>query len=154
MLEGPDEAFIYTDEEYSTFVDDETFDARPDHVKEINYFKEPRNGRIISTSTLVSFAMCASPSPHDRNRHRHRWPPTPTHCRRACRLHLGTLLPVSPLLRRRRRAAARSPRPRLEKREKLEKPSPSPRRADFLTTTTRSCRPSCRGGTIVRRALS
>eukprot|EP00965_Chrysotila_dentata_P156266 5162578-Pleurochrysis_carterae.AAC.1 len=33
--------------------------ARPDHLKEINYFKEPRNGRIISTDTLLKFAMCA-----------------------------------------------------------------------------------------------
>ena len=56
-LEGPAEEYIYTDDEYSAFVDDETFAARPDHIKEINYFKEPRNGRIISTSTLVSFCI-------------------------------------------------------------------------------------------------
>jgi len=57
VLEGPDETFIYTDEEYSAFVDDATYEARPNHVKEINYFKEPRNGRVISTATLVSFAI-------------------------------------------------------------------------------------------------
>ncbi|KAL1524967.1 hypothetical protein AB1Y20_019843 [Prymnesium parvum] len=57
VLEGPDETLIYTDEEYSAFVDDETFEARPNHIKEINYFKEPRNGRIISTATLVNFAI-------------------------------------------------------------------------------------------------
>ena len=57
VLEGPEESHIYTDDEYSAFVDDETYEARPNHVKEINYFKEPRNGRVISTATLVSFAM-------------------------------------------------------------------------------------------------
>ena len=56
-LEGPAEEHLYTDEEYSAFVDEATYAARPDHVKEINYFKEPRNGRIISTATLVNFAM-------------------------------------------------------------------------------------------------
>ena len=56
-LEGPAEEYIYTDDEYSAFVDDETFAARPDHIKEINYFKEPRNGRVISTSTLISFCI-------------------------------------------------------------------------------------------------
>ena len=50
-LEGPAEEYIYTDDEYSAFVDEETFAARPDHIKEINYFKEPRNGRVISTQT-------------------------------------------------------------------------------------------------------
>lgn len=48
---------MYTDDEYSAFVDEETFAARPDHLKEINYFKEPRNGRVISTNTLVSFCI-------------------------------------------------------------------------------------------------
>ena len=56
-LEGPAEEYLYTDDEYSAFVDDETFAARPDHIKEINYFKEPRNGRVISTNTLVKFAI-------------------------------------------------------------------------------------------------
>ena len=53
----PSEEFLYVDDEYSAFVDEETFAARPDHLKEINYFKEPRNGRVISTSTLVSFCI-------------------------------------------------------------------------------------------------
>jgi len=56
-LEGPAEEYLYTDDEYSAFVDDETFAARPDHIREINCFKEPRNGRIISTQTLVAFAI-------------------------------------------------------------------------------------------------
>jgi len=56
-LEGPAEEYLYTDDEYSAFVDEETFAARPDHLKEINYFKEPRNGRVISTNTLVSFCI-------------------------------------------------------------------------------------------------
>ena len=38
-------------------MDEETFAARPDHMREIGYFKEPRNGRVISTNTLVSFAI-------------------------------------------------------------------------------------------------
>ena len=60
VLEGPKEEFLYTEDEYSAFVDEAIFEARPDHLKEINYFKEPRNGRVIATSTLVKFAMCAS----------------------------------------------------------------------------------------------
>ena len=56
-LEGPAEEYLYTDDEYSAFVDEATFAARPDHLKEINYFKEPRNGRVISTNTLVSFCI-------------------------------------------------------------------------------------------------
>ena len=56
-LEGPAEEYLYTDDEYSAFVDEDTFASRPDHLKEINYFKEPRNGRVISTSTLVSFCI-------------------------------------------------------------------------------------------------
>jgi len=56
-LEGPAEEYLYTDDEYSAFVDEDTFAARPDHIKEINYFKEPRNGRVISTNTLVTFAI-------------------------------------------------------------------------------------------------
>ena len=54
-LEGPAPEYLHTDDEYSAFVDDETYEGRPDHEKEINYFKEPRGGRVISTATLVSF---------------------------------------------------------------------------------------------------
>mmetsp|Transcript_700 Transcript_700/g.1415 ORF Transcript_700/g.1415 Transcript_700/m.1415 type:complete len:932 (+) Transcript_700:145-2940(+) len=57
VLEGPFEEFLYADDEYSMFVDSKIYEARPDHLKEINYFKEPRNGRIISTDTLLKFAI-------------------------------------------------------------------------------------------------
>ena len=57
MRSQPAEEYLYTDDEYSAFVDEETFASRPDHLKEINYFKEPRNGRVISTNTLVSFCI-------------------------------------------------------------------------------------------------
>ena len=49
---------LFTDSDYSEFVDEATFAARPNHEAEINYFKEPRNGRVISADTLLS---CASP---------------------------------------------------------------------------------------------
>jgi len=57
VLEGPDEEYLYADDEYSPFVDEAIYEARPDHLKEIGYFKEPRNGRIIATSTVIKFAI-------------------------------------------------------------------------------------------------
>eukprot|EP00316_Scyphosphaera_apsteinii_P000444 CAMPEP_0119331446 /NCGR_PEP_ID=MMETSP1333-20130426/80645_1 /TAXON_ID=418940 /ORGANISM="Scyphosphaera apsteinii, Strain RCC1455" /LENGTH=917 /DNA_ID=CAMNT_0007341055 /DNA_START=129 /DNA_END=2882 /DNA_ORIENTATION=+ len=57
VLEGPCEEFLYADDEYSAYVDPKIFEARPNHLKEIKYFKEPRNGRVISTSTLINFAI-------------------------------------------------------------------------------------------------
>lgn len=57
VLEGPAEDNIFTEDEYSMFVDSNIYEARPDHLREINYFKEPRNGRVINTSTLLTFAI-------------------------------------------------------------------------------------------------
>ena len=50
---------LFTDDDYSEFVDEATFSARPDHEAELNYFKEPRNGRVISAKTLLSFVDMA-----------------------------------------------------------------------------------------------
>ena len=57
MLEGPASEHLFTDEEYGPGVSAETFAARPDHEKEIDFFKEPRGGRVISTDTLVRFVI-------------------------------------------------------------------------------------------------
>ena len=57
VLEGPAPEHLYTDEEYGATCLPETFAARPDHQKEIDFFKEPRGGRIISTETLVRFVI-------------------------------------------------------------------------------------------------
>uniref|UniRef100_A0A7S0J6K5 Cyclic nucleotide-binding domain-containing protein n=1 Tax=Calcidiscus leptoporus TaxID=127549 RepID=A0A7S0J6K5_9EUKA len=57
VLEGPTEENLFTEDEYSMFCDGTIYDARPDHLREINYFKEPRNGRVISTATLLNFAI-------------------------------------------------------------------------------------------------
>lgn len=57
-LEGPEEKFLYVDQEYAQnapLSGRYSFAARPDHLKEINYFKEPRNGRTISADTAVGF---------------------------------------------------------------------------------------------------
>ena len=55
-LEGPADEFLFQDEEYGKFAKDEQFRARPDLRKEIDYFKEPREGRVICTDTLVTFS--------------------------------------------------------------------------------------------------
>ena len=57
VLEGPASEHLFTDEEYGPGVSAETFAARPDHEKEIDFFKEPRGGRVISTDTLVRFVI-------------------------------------------------------------------------------------------------
>ena len=57
VLEGPAPEHLYTDEEYAATCSPEVYAARPDHVKEIDFFKEPRGGRVISTATLVSFCI-------------------------------------------------------------------------------------------------
>ena len=57
VLEGPASEHLFTDEEYGPDVSAETFAARPDHAKEIDFFKEPRGGRVISTDTLVRFVI-------------------------------------------------------------------------------------------------
>jgi len=41
VLEGPASEHLFTDEEYGPDVSAETFAARPDHAKEIDFFKEP-----------------------------------------------------------------------------------------------------------------
>ena len=54
-IEGPSGEMLHTDDDYSEFVDEATFAARPNHEAELSYFKEPRNGRVISADTLLSF---------------------------------------------------------------------------------------------------
>jgi len=69
-LEGPEKEYLYTDFEYVDFditgapidpnliIPEESrlrFDARPDHVKEIDFFKRPREGREITVDSLVKF---------------------------------------------------------------------------------------------------
>jgi len=57
-LEGPSSKHLYVDHEYPKSSPNSgrySFIGRPDHVKEINYFKEPRNGRRIATDTVVTF---------------------------------------------------------------------------------------------------
>lgn len=56
-LEGPADEFLFQDEEYGKFCDEGQFDARPNLRKEIDYFKEPRNGREISCDTLIRFSL-------------------------------------------------------------------------------------------------
>jgi|GEM_PF-735754 len=59
-IEGPEAKFLFVDEEYpenrikssGRF----SFAARPNHAKEINYFKEPRGGREITTKNLIQFS--------------------------------------------------------------------------------------------------
>eukprot|EP00510_Aplanochytrium_minuta_P008235 CAMPEP_0184046540 /NCGR_PEP_ID=MMETSP0956-20121227/1626_1 /TAXON_ID=627963 /ORGANISM="Aplanochytrium sp, Strain PBS07" /LENGTH=1304 /DNA_ID=CAMNT_0026338161 /DNA_START=636 /DNA_END=4550 /DNA_ORIENTATION=- len=57
-LEGPESEYLYVDEEYPDQTPESgrfAYAARPDHQKEINFFKEPRNGNEISTDKLVKF---------------------------------------------------------------------------------------------------
>jgi len=49
----------FQDDEYSPFVDDSIYAARPDLLREIGYFKEPRNGRKIEADTLLQFVEFA-----------------------------------------------------------------------------------------------
>jgi len=59
VLEGPAEEHLHQDDEYSPFVDDSIYAARPDLLREIGYFKEPRNGRKIEADTLLQFVEFA-----------------------------------------------------------------------------------------------
>ncbi|GBG27927.1 cGMP-dependent 3',5'-cGMP phosphodiesterase A [Hondaea fermentalgiana] len=57
-LEGPAEHNFYVDQEYAQqapLAGRYSFAARPDHIKEINFFKEPRDGRAISADTALGF---------------------------------------------------------------------------------------------------
>lgn len=57
-LEGPLPQQLYVDSEYPDTPPRSgrfSFEARPDHEKEINFFKEPRNGREIKTDTVMQF---------------------------------------------------------------------------------------------------
>ena len=57
-LDGPDEDQLYIKEEYSQFASEELIDRRPDHIKEIAYFREPRPGTAtIEVSNLISFSF-------------------------------------------------------------------------------------------------
>ncbi|CAK9010805.1 5'-cGMP phosphodiesterase A (Cyclic GMP-binding protein A) (Phosphodiesterase 5) (DdPDE5) (Phosphodiesterase D) [Durusdinium trenchii] len=58
-LEGPEDKYLYQDTEYGKFRNEKAFKARPDLRKEIDYFKEPRNGRVISCDTLLRFTRFA-----------------------------------------------------------------------------------------------
>ncbi|GBG27624.1 cAMP-dependent protein kinase regulatory subunit [Hondaea fermentalgiana] len=56
-LDGPDEDQLYINEEYSRFASEDVLAARPDHVKEMAVFCEPRPGTpAIKVSNLVKFA--------------------------------------------------------------------------------------------------
>lgn len=57
-LDGPDEDQLFIDEEYSKFATEEDVAQRPDHTKEIAYFREPRPGTAtIEVSNLISFSF-------------------------------------------------------------------------------------------------
>jgi len=56
-LNGPEAHELYTEEEYSRFASPATRAAMPDHVKEIDYFREPRAGTpTIEIDSLIKFA--------------------------------------------------------------------------------------------------
>lgn len=56
-LDGPDPDQIFIEEEYSQFCESGVREAKPDHVKEIAYFREPRPGTDpIEVLNLISFS--------------------------------------------------------------------------------------------------
>lgn len=57
-LDGPNEDQLYINEEYSRFAPEEIMQARPDHMKEMAYFCEPRPGTpAIKIPNLIKFAF-------------------------------------------------------------------------------------------------
>ncbi len=57
-LDGPDADQLYIGEEYSRFASKSVLEAKPDHIKEMDYFREPRPGTpTIKVANLVRFAF-------------------------------------------------------------------------------------------------
>jgi hypothetical protein len=58
-LNGPDLKDLFTEEEYSKFCPEEIFAARPDHVKEVGSFREPRPPKFepIEVESLIELVF-------------------------------------------------------------------------------------------------
>jgi len=57
-LDGPDKHQLHIDEEYSRFASDEILAAKPEHMKEMDYFREPRPGTpAIKVENLIKFSF-------------------------------------------------------------------------------------------------
>ena len=58
VLEGPREEYLFTEDEYSAFVDEAIYEARPDHLKEIGYFKARRANGVLCTPRSPAPRVC------------------------------------------------------------------------------------------------
>ena len=58
VLEGPAPEHLYTDEEYGPSASAEAFAARPDHAKEIDFFKAPLTLTLTLTLPHRETARC------------------------------------------------------------------------------------------------
>ena len=58
VLEGPREEYLFTEDEYSAFVDEAIYEARPDHLKEIGYFKARRANGVLCTPCPSAPRVC------------------------------------------------------------------------------------------------
>ena len=55
IILGPEQDKLHIDEEYGDIKDPKVYGARPDMRREMDYFVEPRGGRLINHETLVQY---------------------------------------------------------------------------------------------------